>query len=801
MNLGTEDRNLRTVLARWTKSLRGQRAMLLAGIVTLGTAFAISAVSFAIVDAAWLRPFLFERVDQLFYVTLLEANGNRLSPEVPGAFFTQWRTDAKGAALGAYSFDLQPGDSSHRPVIVGRVSAGILKVLGLSPVLGRELSETDEVDGRVAMLSFGAWQRDFGGDPSAIGREYPLGAGRVTIVGVAPAAFVLPLLPPAVAVYVPAALSTTAGSGDAASSVRVIGRLPEGGSFEDVTRNLRRAVADVRVSGQAATQGPRVTSRPLTTMVTPSLTAVPLFASAIAAILLLSLINIAHLQYARVLARERDLAIRLALGADSARLLTAGIPAIFAMALGSWLVAYWTTVAILGRSGSELQRGLSLPRPPATSPLLWWLGVGIATLMAVAIASVVLVTVWRRLSLRSLRPGEGGVGQRSRTRLQKWLLASQQLLAAVLLSTAAVAGTLLVRLVTSDVGIDPNNVVASTISFRRGVEPAGAVAMLDDIERDLRGVPGVESMSMVDLLPYLIMPSFEAISTQNRPTPETVSVRRVDWGYFDTLRIDRVAGRSFNRLDLDAPPSVAVVSKGLAQAYGSPENIIGMSLRVGDRPPVTIVGVVEDVRDVSLDRPASPTLYVPYTDRAYRRFAAGRGLLVRVDPSREAATTKLVAEALGRHGAVANIDSVRPLESRTAAATRTPRVYAALSAVFGWVALLFAGFGTYTMVAHVAAERRYDIAVRLMCGATPRLAMGKLLADVLWPCICGLTLGLLAGSFVSRAFLGLVSADAEVHFSTTLLAAGVVLATAVLGAWRPARRAGLTDPLPLLRRS
>lgn len=408
-----------------------------------------------------------------------------------------------------------------------------------------------------------------------------------------------------------------------------------------------------------------------------------------------------------------------------------------------------------------------------------------------------------RLSLRPQAPEYGLTGRRA-VRLRQATVGVQMMLCAILITVASIASALFLRLSNTDIGMTIDGVAAAAVGLSKpGNElpaPSDSYRTFASLEAELRAIPGMQAVALVDLLPFLIIPSREQVRVANTggagPSVK-VSIRRISEGYFETLAIPVRRGRSFMATDFSPYPTHVVVSEQFASRHLAGGEPVGRVISIGDAPPAVVVGVVGDVRDFQLDHAPEPTVYVPHSDATARNHVV-RGILMRSTPEASQAVASEVMLTLNRFRAVGYVFPVEPLSSRTSNSLRAPRLYFLLSATFSWVSLLLGLVGTFVLVNQAAHLELRATGIRIACGASPRDVMTRFGLLYLVPVLLGGVAGIGFGILVSRGMIGLSYADATIGASPIVAAGVVLMACGALGVAVPIRSSLRTNPVRLL---
>lgn len=773
---------------------RTRRQPFLSGalLLVIATATTLASAVFAIADAGWRRPFAYPASDELYVVSLVDPATRRERRTVPLDVGRRW-PQLDDVRTGRYEIRPQHVDlpSGARYVVSVAASRALLDLLRVQPRLGRFFGP--EESGAV-VIGERLWRTEFDGDAGVIGRPLVVDDVPRTIVGVAPADFVVPGFPGAGAVL--SSLEPEATSADGASNVLARSRLP---ASAIASRLNDSAGFDARV-GDAGPRRPVVAVTALAKAALPNLAAVPLFVVLMVSFLGLTWLIGGHLLAAAAVSWARDLRIKLSLGASRvSALVEIVVPALLPIVAGSFL-GLIAGSGLLSSFGVDIRHGLGLSRNPEMDATIRGVIVSINAVMAAGFLAV-LWTIHMRPAVNDLavarRESAGGVRG---SRFRRALLATQMTFAAVTLILAAATASMLALALNADLGLDPADVVATEVWLNGAADPVAAKVTFAEIEDRLTAIPGAQSVSLVDLLPFSgAIPGREPVTVAGRGETRA-TIARVGAGYFETLRIPIVSGRTLTRADLTFPPTVAIVDRLFAGEHWPRNSPLGQRLVVGGRS-LEIVGTVGATMPVRLNRPSEPTIYVPYSDESYRRYAGARGILVRAAPGQAGRVRPAVDDVLAGLGARAQVQPAKMLERMVGDGALAPRFYASLTGLFGWCALLLASIGIYSVVAVTMRARASEIAIRTICGATRARIVRETLRFSMLPVAVGLVVGIGPGLLAARLLSTQLRIDAgqdiwAIGIASTCLVAAAAMATVV-----PAMRQAATDPARLLRDS
>jgi putative ABC transport system permease protein len=693
-----------------------------------------------------------------------------------------------------------------------RVSYDFFDTLGVKMQSGRAfLPEEDRPDRRqVLVLSHALWVRRFGADPGVLGRVVRLGERSFTVVGVLPADF----RPVKVQdseetpeLYTP--LGYALSEQDACRGcqhLRLIGRLKPGVTASQASADLNAILRDlIREHPQEYNREARVAVAPLQeTLVGRVSTALWVLAAAVGFVLLIACANVANLLLARATGREREIALRAALGAGRKRLFRQMLTESLLLALlggaAGVLLAVWGTYTLAAVGPKEIPRlnEIAVDGPVLVFSLVASLLTGLLFGLAPALRA-------SRIDMNEVLKSAGrSTEDKARHGARNLLVTAEVALAFVLVVGVCLLGKSFLRLMNVDPGYDPRNVLTlnTYVYGARYQNPEAEMSYYKQAMERVRAIPGVESAAMVSTLP---LSSYDrrGFHIQDRPLANpseapSADAYSVSPEYFRAMRIPILRGRSFTDQDTAQAAPVALISESCARAQFPDENPIGKRIQLGGReeskPWAEIVGVVGDVRQYSLDRPSSMEAYIPQA----QNLAFVYQLVARttVDPR---PLERAVRDAFYAVDGTQPVFRVTPLETYLRATLAERTFTLALLGLFGALALLLAAVGIYGVISCAVNLRIREVGIRLALGAQPRDILGMVLRQGLGLVGAGLAIGAVASLALTR-FLGSLlyevrPTDVTTWMTVTIALAGVALAAAYL----PARRAMRVDPIVALR--
>ena len=794
-------------------------------LLTLGVGIGATTLVFAVAWALWLRPLPYPEAERLVAVEAVREQGPP-ADVVRHPSFVAWRDGATTLdAVAAFAFSSRDQNLTLRGeperVVTLMVTAGFFPLLTNEPfAAGRGFVAADEQPGEegVVVLGHEFWMRRFGGDPSVVGETVSMDGRPNVVAGVAPAGFSFPGSE-RVDVYHPHSFPPVV-SADGRQIfmvlVHVIGRLAPGQSVE----SARAELDVVRRQGAARFYPAPGMSGAANLMTRDALRVRPLhdqlvgdvrgrvwlLSGAIALLLLIACANVANLQVIRTLGRQRELAVRLTMGATrrrvAAQLLTetlvlGGLAAVVALAsLGLGMGGLRALIADTALFADTIRLD------GAT------LGFAVVTVVLMCLVSVGAALAWLPRFLHRAAAGLQSGAAVPRRRLQGVLLSGQVALTLVLLVSAGLLLTSLTRLTATDTGFDRRYLLTFRAVSHLHEMPQQA-AFIDGVLERVGALPGVESIAMTDRLPFEMTPTMGFGTSlrfigrdDSEEEPPRVLGDTVSPGFLATLGLRLQAGRDLTARDgVDAPP-VVIVNRAFARRFfpGEPDARIldrpqfEMPVRSFNREAVSIAGIVADARTVGLaDEPA------PHVFKPYAQFYAGvPGFLVRTSADPLALAPAIRAELGNLHADVPLFD-MATVDDRVAQSVGSERLNTLVAGAFAALALLLAAVGVYSIAAHVAAQRRYELGVRLALGATARQLVTLVVGQALRPVLIGALLGVGAAFASGRLLDSLLFEIGPTDPGSFGTATVLLLAIALLASYVPARRASRADPFMTLK--
>jgi putative ABC transport system permease protein len=774
-------------------------------MIALALGIGANTVVFSVVNTVLLSPLPFNDPDTLarVYEENREYGFLRQSATMPN--FLDWREqNTVFQSMGAYVAGAAnlTGLGEPERIQFASVTADFFSVLGVEPIHGRAIRPEEIGPGgpKIVVLSSGFWQSHYGGDPNIIGQTISLDGTPYTIVGILPARG---RFPGTAQLWRPLNIDFSK-FGRRSQWLTVIARLAKGVTFEQAKAEMQQIGQRLAEQYPEPNRGWGVAVESLSDSVVGNIRpALLVLLGAVGFVLLIACTNVANLLLARAATREKEMAIRAALGAARRRLvrqlLTESILLAVAGGAAGLLLAMWAVDALVSLSGTSIPRAKDIGVDGRVLGFSF-----IISLMTGMIFGLVPAFQASRTNLNETMK-EGGRRSRggSSDRVRSFLVVSQVALSLVLLVGAGLMIKSFNRLQQVSAGFNPEDVLTVRLSLPQGKyqQPASRASFCDQVIERITALPGVESAGAVVNLPLDGTGWSNSFTVEGRPPPTAgefiaASNNRVSKDYFRAMQIPLARGRSFTERDAAGSPAVAVINETAARRFFADEDPIGKRLQVHDGGPTReIVGIVGDVRHDGLDADIRPMIYMPYVQDPR---AMTLNLVVRTssDPAKLAAVVQGEVRAADKDLPLA---SVRTMEEIVAGSVSSRRFSMTLLAIFAGVALMLAVVGIYGVMSYLVNQRRHEIGIRMALGARPRDVLRMILGHGLRLSFIGAGLGLASALALTRVLSGLlfgVSATDPLIFAVI----PVVLVAAALGACAvPARRATKVDPMVALR--
>ena len=785
--------------------LRRQRVPALAAILCMAVGVSATTAMFSVVDTLLLRPLPYSNGDRLVAISTART-GSRSGNVSSYLDYLDWRASQHSfdelGALGQTDFVMLRGEPTN--VASALVSASFFPVFGVTPEFGRVFASDDDQPGAapVLVVSDAFARQQFGEPARAVGQSVVLNGAARVIVGVIPDQW---RYPSRTAAWLPIATGGYSGfsngvldpSSRGNRNLEVFGALRRGVSLDQARRDLSTIAARLQHEWPQSNAEETTVMTPLRERYVGDVRG-SLYAliGATVLVLLIACANVAALQLARATARTREMAVRAAIGASRSRivrqLLTESVMlSLVGGALGA-LFAVWARALI--------QRAVA-PNTPA------WMTFDIdgrALLFALVVSTCAGVAfgVAPALRLADIRAGtalrNATVG-RTRSRLQRAFVAVQVAISIMLLVSASLALESVWRIQRIPLGIEPNGVVSFQVDMQgmRYDRPRARAQLIADIEQRLRAVPGVTDAGAADRMPIngccsQFKARIEGQSFDDGHAPLITGTIATP-GYFSTLRVHLIAGRTFTADDDANAPKVTVINQTFAKMYWPSGDALGhhVNTGVGD---ATVIGVVQDVKQATIFGAPEPQFFRPYAQDPWTRavFAVrSRGDLAQVT-----AAMRRVVHAVDPMMPVFNVQT---LEAAFDESTLTTRSLSRLLVAFAGIALLLAATGLYGLISFLVERRTRELGLRVALGAEPSRVAAMVVRQAMVLAAAGAVAGIggatVAARWLAATLYGVTSREPSVY----LVAAVILGAASLVASYGPARRASRADPMDALR--
>jgi putative ABC transport system permease protein len=816
-------------------------------VLTLALGIGAATAIYSVVDTVLLQPLPFPRSDRL--VRIVE----NFTGAVPGRVyqrgpthqqFLEWRahstTLSDATAVTVTTRTVRTSEGTTR-LWGAAVSANTFSLLGVSALLGRTLGPGDEQAPDVVVLDFDTWQRAFKADPNVIGRAIEFRSGGfpapeasprlLTVVGVLPAGFELPTEP---ADYYTLLASDPSRPSPQVTMLALVKPGVSAAAALDEATVLGEAIRGPRSANALPLTGPRFEVLPVKDqIVKPLAPALRVLLASAGVVLLIVCANVANLLLVRGTARQREVAVRLAVGASRGRIVRQILAECAVLASAGGFLG-----AALGAGGVLLVRQLATVEAPgllrfgvgpSILPRAHEVGVNLQMLaIALTLATVTCLMFGLFPALHLSRTSHlqamgtrGGGRERGETRARSALVVGQLALATILLIGAGLLVHSFVKITRLNKGFDPSHVLTFQLLFPDEYSLNRKVETIETLLGRLRASPRVEAAGFArhgilireELVIGVFVPPTRTLD-EMRNEPRKPRVRSVGAGFLTAMGVPIVHGREFDESDGPNAPPAIVINRTAAREYFGMPNPVGQTVdwHVGKgQTQVTIVGVAEDVRTESLTAPLYPEIFVNYRqflslaeywgEPISRRNEMAIGVLsfavrTRGDP---AVTMPVVRQVLNGVDPGIGIDSMVPMERMVANSVTRERFYAVLLGLFASVAALLSAIGVYAVLAYAVVQRTQEIGVRMALGAQRERVLALVLRKGFIMGFVGITLGLAGAAAITRVLRGMLFGITPLDALTFLTVALVFALVTTIASYVPAWRAAKVDPLVALR--
>jgi len=766
-------------------------------LLTLALGIGVNTAMFSVVNAVLLKPLPYPEPDQLLRV-------RRGSSYLD---MRDWAAQAQSfSAVAGYRpqlFDFDTGDVPER-TDGAFVTGGLFQLLGARPLLGRLIDERDQAAGapRTVVVSERFWRTRLGGNRDAIGRPVSFNGATYQLVGIVASGFDLPGDKADVfAPFYPE--NRQEAEARSAHTLRGLLRLKSGATLASAQSEMDALAGRLEQTYPATNRQVRFVLLPLNDSLVGSMrSALWILLGTVTFVLMIACVNVANLLIARAAARRGEMAVRAALGASPGRLARQLLSESLLIAVSGGVlglaVAYALTRAIAALAPESLPR---VDRIALDAPVL--LFTLVASLATGLVFGVLPSWIASRTALADAARDQSRGSARQRLR-------SMLMVAEIAMALVLVAGTgLLLRsfslLVSQPLGFEATHLLTGNIKFSaaRYRDIAARTRFFDELERQLAASPGVTAVGLVTEMPIGSDPLMHNLAFEGRAmapgTEPEVFYRGINAGYFNAIGVPVLRGRAFTTADTATSTPVAIGNQAFAREYYAGGDVIGKRVRwVGNAAEwITIVGLVPDVRGVSLDSGDVPALYVPYSqERNWWRMWMDVVVRTAGDPAAFAPTLR---QAAARADRTIPIARVRPMTDVVRSSTADRRFNLFLIGAFAALAIVLAAAGTYGVMAYLVAQRSRELGIRIAMGANPAEIVRLVMGHGLRLAVAGTALGLAIWWVAARALQGMMFGVTAGDPRTLAGAIATLLAMTLIACYGPARRASRVDPLVVLR--
>ncbi len=780
-------------------------------IFTLALGIGANTAIFTVVDAALLRGLPYQNPDRLYHLWERTPQAEFPQREFSYPDYQDYQKTQVFTALGAYTGGggTITGRGEPERIFAPSASANFFSMLGVEPLIGRTFQPGDDSPGaeRTTVLTYGLWQRMFGGDRGVLGQPLTINGNSYTVIGVLPSSFQFAFrtadlwLP-----YQPTEAQLTRRF---MHGTNVIGRLAPRSTVDQAQAEISGIAARIEAEHNQSHAGTGVILVPLQEQVVGQVRPILLvLLGAVGFVLLIACANLASLLLTRSIARQKEIAIRAALGAQARRLIrqlmTESVMLAVAGGAAGLLIASLGLDALVAALPDAQLNSLPFLKSLRIDPGILAFAFGLSLVTGVVFGLVPALQSSKVDLLGTLKEGGRSSTVGARQRFRGALVVTEIALAVVLLVGAGLMMKSLLRLLKVDVGFNPQNVLTMTVALpaAKYIEPNRRIIFQEQLKQRITALPGVEGASVVNILP-LVGGNTTRFIVEGDPVPPPgqeieANIRVTGAEYFQTLGIPLINGRFFDERDKAGAPGVVAINKTVADRVFAGRNPIGQRIKYAgiNSEPDLVVGVVGDVKTTGLDELIKPVLYYPYQQSP----SMTTNLVVRTTANPASLVNAIRNECRTLESDVA-VFGVRTFEEMIyeAPAAFIRRFPAYLIGIFAVIALLLATVGIYGVVSYTVSQQTHDIGVRMALGARAEDILKMVLKQGFTLALSGLGLGVLGALALTR-LLGSLLYEVQPADPMILLAvAGLLAAVALVACYIPARRATRVDPMIALR--
>ncbi len=775
-------------------------------VLCLALGIGANAALFSVLNAVLLRPLPFAAPDRLVRLYEKMSSGGQGSVSLPN--FRDWTEKNTGfEQLAAYrirSHNFQAtGNPEHVQVV--EATSNLFSLLAVPPLLGRTFNPATDEPGKakVAVISEEFWRSRLGGDPSLIGRTIRLDGAPYEVIGVMSASFSFPVAGSPSDAWVLFEPDPDLANSRGSHLLAVVGRLKPGTTLEQASAQMTTVAAQIEKDHPAEQTGRSVLVQSLReTVVGRIRSALLILFGAVGLVLLIACANVANLLLARSAVRQREVAVRLSVGASRARLirqfLIESLVLAFAGALLGLLLARWSLDALVPMAKGALPFSNGFPLDGRVFGFL----LGIALLSGIVFGIVPALQASRDNLRESLNEAGKTTGSGRQQLLRNALVVLEIAVSLVLLVGAGLLLRGFLTLRGTESGLDARNVLTVHLPVPEAQLKDSTPRLFRPVLEKVRALPGVRAAAVISLLPIQNAGMNGDFSIEGRPVPlpgqePLAEFRAASPGVFQSLGIPLLRGRDFAEADGAPGSMMVIVNEALAHNYFPGEDPLGKRLHLGTEV-FTIGGIVGNIRQAGLDREPLPEIYLPYAAASAEEWLSDAVLVTRTSVPPESLTS-------GVRAAVANVDPALPtynlltMEQVIDKSLASRRLNLWLLAIFAGIALVLSASGLYGVISYLVAQRTREIGMRIALGAQTGDVIGLVMRQGAGLTAAGILVGLLGAFAFSRLLQSLLYGVSARDPLTYAVIAALLTAVALFATWLPAVRASRVDPILSIR--
>lgn len=785
-----------------------------AALLTIALGVGASVSIFSVVNGVLLRPLPYPEAHELTLVWEVDERATPVERRnyVSVANYGDWRSEnrvfERMAAFQISDARLRLGDETEQ-VMAAFVSPGFLETLGAQPVVGRPFTIAEASPERedVVVIGYALWQQRYGGDPGVLGQAGSVSNRQRTVVGVLPPGF--DFLSKGVQLLVPVTLTPADFENRRAHRLQVVARLRTGVSVEQAQIEMNGLADRIRSAHPEWMTGWGVNVAPLFDEVVGGVRPTLLvLLGAVGFVLLIATFNVATLLLGRATVRQRELAVRTALGAGWAHLIRQLVTESLLLALAGgaggliWAVA--ATRALIGLAPTDLPRAGEITIDSRV--LLFGMALSVVAGLACG-----MVPAWHAMrtdpSGALADGGRGGSRGRAAGRLRSALVVSELAFSLVLLIGAGLMIRTMAHLLEMDPGYRADNVLTTTITLPSRYDgPVSVARFFDELMDDIRIMPGVDALGATRFPPFAEEWTFSFLIEGHLPPREgekrDYGLHPISVDYFDTMGMMVVGGRSFTDRDYNGPP-VVIVNEAMRRRFWPDQDPLGQRIKFAqdaesDEPWLEVVGVVRDVRQQGLDVEPRPAVYTLYGRADAPFWSRQMSLAIRTTMA-PLDLVPALRDLLRARDRGLILTGTRTLSDAIADSLARRRFAMILLGLFAVAALALASIGIYSVVAHAVGQRIQEMGIRMALGASHPQVLALVIGQGVAPVAVGLGVGLAVSLLVTRYMRTLLYGVAATDPLTLLVVTLLLTAVSAVACCLPARRATKVDPLIALR--